>query len=70
MQIKYSKIIPFPGFYAINLFGTFFIREEYKNQHVSKYTLNHESIHTEQMKDFCKLLPIGGAIFYILYILE
>ena len=64
MKIKYSKIIPFKGFYAINLFGTYFIREEYKGQKVPKTTLNHEAIHTEQMKE------LGYIFFYIWYFIE
>ena len=64
MKIKYSKIIPFKGFYAINLFGTLFIREEYKEQPISETTLNHESIHTEQMKE------LGYIFFYIWYVIE
>lgn len=64
MKIKYSKIIPFKGFYAINLFGTYFIREEYKGQEVSESTLNHEAIHTAQMKE------MGYIFFYIWYFIE
>lgn len=64
MKIKYSKIIPFKGFYAINLFGTYFIREEYKDEKISKKTLNHEAIHTEQMKE------LGYIFFYIWYFIE
>ena len=64
MTIKYSKIIPFKGFYAINLFGTYFIRDEYKGEKIPKSTLNHEAIHTEQMKE------LGYIFFYILYFLE
>ena len=64
MKVKYSKIIPFKGFYAINLFGTYFIREEYKGQKVSKTTLNHEAIHTAQMKE------MGYIFFYIWYFIE
>ena len=51
MKIVYNKWIPFKGFFAINLFGTYFIREENKHIKVSKKTLNHEAIHTEQMKE-------------------
>lgn len=64
MKVKYSKIIPFKGFYAINLFGTYFIREEYKGQKVPKTTLNHEAIHTEQMKEMLYIF------FYIWYFIE
>lgn len=64
MKIKYSKIIPFKGFYAINLFGTYFIREEYKDKPISKRILNHEAIHTAQMKE------MGYIFFYIWYFIE
>lgn len=64
MKVKYSKIIPFKGFYAINLFGTYFIREEYKGQKVPKTTLNHEAIHTAQIKE------MGYIFFYIWYFIE
>lgn len=64
MKIKYSKIIPFKGFYAINLFGTLFIRKEYEGKKISKSTLTHESIHTAQMKELL------WVFFYILYFIE
>jgi hypothetical protein len=64
MKIVYSKWIPFKGFFAINLFGTYFIREEYKDVKVPKKTLNHEAIHTEQMKE------LGYIFFYIWYFIE
>lgn len=64
MKIKYSKIIPFKEFYAINLFGTYFIREKYKEEAIPKSTLNHEAIHTAQMKE------MGYIFFYIWYFIE
>lgn len=64
MKIKYSKWIPFKGFFAINLFGTYYIREEYKNCTIDKTTLNHEAIHTAQMKE------MGYIFFYIWYFIE
>ena len=64
MKIKYSKIIPPKGFYAINLFGTFFIREEYKDKPVPETTINHENIHTAQMKE------MWYVFFYIWYFIE
>lgn len=74
MKIIYNKWIPFKGYFAINLFGTIFIREENRNVAVSKRTKNHESIHTEQMLDFVggveKLKILGGCIFYVLYFIE
>ena len=51
MKIKYSKIIPFKGFYAINLFGTLLVSEEYIEKTVSEIALNHESMNTAQMKE-------------------
>lgn len=62
MKVIYNNIIPFKGFAAINLFGIVFARKEYKP--VSDWTINHESIHTAQMKE---LLYIG---FYIWYLIE
>ena len=61
MRIIYNNIIPFKGFTAINLFGILFVR---KNRTLSVKTINHEKIHTKQMKE---VLYIG---FYIWYIIE
>lgn len=58
MKIKYSKHIPFKGFKAINLFGIIVVR---KGSKVDGQTINHEKIHTKQMRE---LLYIP---FYILY---
>lgn len=68
MKIIYSEIIPFPGFYAITLFGLMVIRKEYEKYEVSPITINHETIHTLQARDFCKY--IGYIPFYIWYVLE
>ncbi len=80
MKLIYNNIIPPHGFIAINIFGNLFVRKEYeyklKNDNYKKRVLNHESIHTEQMKDFASFLPecvqqyIGGIIFYIIYFFE
>lgn len=80
MKIVYNSIIPVQGFIAINLFGTLFVRKEYSYKlQIPRYKekiLIHESIHTEQMKDFACFLPlclqqyIGGIIFYIIYFFE
>ena len=59
MKVIYNNIIPFKGFLAINLFGVIFARKKYKPVDVS--TINHESIHTAQMKE---LLYIGFYIWY------
>ena len=61
MKIIENKIIPFPGYKAINLFGILFVREGAK---ISEQDLNHESIHTAQMKEMFYIF------FYIWYIVE
>ena len=63
MNIVYNSLIPFNGFMAINLFGTLFVRDEYKGK-VDDVVINHESIHTEQMKE------TGYVLFYVLYLIE
>ena len=76
-KIFVNKLIPFPGYIAMAFFNTIFWREEYdyyladadKKSYVDR-VVNHEGIHTCQMRDFCKWLPIGGIIFYIMYLLE
>lgn len=60
MRIIYNKIIPFGSkFTAINLFGIIFAKGECDGM-----TLNHEKIHTAQMKELCYVL------FYLLYVIE
>lgn len=61
MKIIYNNIIPFPGYKAINLFGLLFVR---KNAIMSEEDINHESIHTAQMKEMLYIF------FYIWYIIE
>lgn len=61
-MIIYNNIIPFKGFDAINLFGVIFARKEYGE--LSDEVINHEKIHTAQMKE---LLYIP---FYIIYGVE
>lgn len=61
MKIVRNNIIPFKGFKAINLFGVLFVRE---NVTISSITLNHEEIHTAQMKEMFYLF------FYLWYLAE
>lgn len=61
MKIKRNKWIPFKGFRAINLFGVIFARH---GARISETTVNHESIHTAQMKELLYIL------FYIWYFIE
>lgn len=61
MKIIRNSIIPFKGFCAINLFGVIFARHE---AYLSETVLNHERIHTAQMKE------LGYVLFYVIYLIE
>jgi hypothetical protein len=61
MKIIENLLIPFPGFLAINLFGVIFIR---KGGVLSEVVINHEQIHTAQMKE------LGYVGFYLIYFIE
>lgn len=61
MKVVRNKIIPFKGFKAINICGVLFARKEAK---IDKKTLNHEQIHTAQMKELLYVF------FYLWYVLE
>lgn len=62
MKIIYNNILPPKGFTAINLFGVIFVRK--RSNPIDKYIVNHEAIHTAQVKELL-FVP-----FYIFYILE
>ena len=68
MKIIYCKHIPFKKYLALTLFDFIIVREEYKNL-VGRRTINHESIHQAQSRDF-GIGFCGYFIFYILYLLE
>lgn len=65
MKMVFNDIIPFGKFSMMNLFGILFIRKRYEktikdgmragNLRVLK-TLNHEQIHTAQMKEMAYIL--------------
>ena len=57
VKIIQNSIIPFPGFLAINLFGILFVRRP-----LNAKQLNHELIHTAQMKE------LGYLRFYFSYL--
>lgn len=61
MKVIENTLIPFKGFKAINLFGVIFVK---KGTVLDSRDLNHEAIHTAQMKE------LGYVFFYILYVLE
>lgn len=61
MKTIRNKIIPFPGYKAVNLFGVLFVRP---HAVIDNRTLVHESIHSAQMRE---LLYVP---FYLIYALE
>jgi hypothetical protein len=61
MKIIYNNIIPVKGFTAINLCGVIFAR---KDKAVSPTVINHEMIHTAQIRELLYVF------FYILYVAE
>lgn len=60
MKIIRNKYIPFKGFKAINLFGILFVRGDAR---IGEVTINHERIHTAQMRE---LLYIPFYLFYVI----
>lgn len=77
MEIVCNKFIPFKGWFAMNVFGKMYIREENCGREIPDSTYNHESIHTAQSEDFIPNKDnknwkriLGYLIFYILYGLE
>jgi hypothetical protein len=61
MKIIRNNIIPFPGYKAMNLFGVLFVRG---NARIDDITLNHEKIHTAQIKEMLYVF------FYVWYVIE
>lgn len=61
MKIIRNNIIPFKGFKALNLFGILFVR---KDANIGALTINHEEIHTRQMKELLYVF------FYVWYVSE
>lgn len=61
MKVIYNNLIPFCDFWAINLFGVIFVR---KGCSLNRTALNHEAIHTAQMREML-FIP-----FYLWYIIE
>lgn len=63
MKIIENRILPPKNYLAINLFGILFVRRG--NAHlIDVYDLNHEHIHTRQMKEMLYIF------FYMWYIAE
>ena len=61
MKIIKIIFIPLPGFSAINIFGVLFVR---KDVHIDGRMINHENIHTAQIREMLYVF------FYIWYIVE
>ena len=61
MKIIRNNIIPFSGYKAMNLFGVLFVRG---NARIDDITLNHEKIHTSQIKEMLYVF------FYVWYLIE
>ena len=61
MKIIRQNILPTKGFLAINLFGLLFCKKDAK---INDVIVNHESIHTSQMKEML-YIP-----FYLWYVTE
>lgn len=62
MRIFYSKYFPPKGFAAINIFGIIIGRKDYGR--LSRQQINHEQIHTSQIKELLWIF------FYLLYFFE
>lgn len=69
IKIKYSSILPFPGFYAMQFFGTIYIRKEYEGLPVREKLITHETIHYLQALDF-GIGKWGFIPFYLIYGIE
>ena len=61
MEIVRNNIIPFKGYKCVNLFGILFVRSDAV---MTSTDINHESIHTAQMKE---MLYVS---FYLWYVIE
>lgn len=66
MKIVFNKFIPFKGYLAINLFGVLFVRgtEQDRKDDLTPEVINHEKIHTAQMKEMLYIF------FYLWYAIE
>ena len=53
MKVIYNNVIPFKGYKCVNLFGVLFVR---RGLGMSDVDLNHEAIHTAQMKEMLFVL--------------
>lgn len=61
--IVYNRLIPFPGFLYINLFGILFVRGNGRIRLTNRDIL-HERVHTKQQKELLYIF------FYVWYLIE
>lgn len=61
MKVIHNRFIPFRGYWAINLFGVVFVHKGYT---LDDALLNHEAIHTAQMREML------FVFFYLWYVVE
>nr|DAF67729.1 MAG TPA: hypothetical protein [Caudoviricetes sp.] len=61
MKVIYNSLIPFKGYAAINIFGILLVR---KGVNVTPRMINHEKIHTAQMRELL------FVFFYLWYLVE
>ena len=61
MKIVRNKYIPFAGYKAINLFGILFVKGDAR---IDDVMINHERIHTSQIKELLYIF------FYLWYVIE
>jgi len=67
MKVIKNRIIPFPGFLAVNIFGFVFVRKDSWDRLSSReqtLMLRHEAVHTLQMRE------LGYLGFYLAYLVE
>lgn len=79
MKIIRNKLIPFPGYKCINLFGILFVKN---NAKIDEVTINHEAIHSRQFVELMALAAVFLVIiqwwfiffapftFYVWYLVE
>ena len=60
MKIVHTKHFPFGSYTTINIFGVLFTKQD----RLIPSTINHEKIHTAQMKE------MGYIFFYLWYLIE
>ena len=73
MKVVFNNLLPFPGYFAITLFGKIYIRESSRSSWErqlktgdANITMNHETIHLRQAQSMFD----SWIMYYIRYIYE